>query len=429
MKSLLDKVNAKLNTKEGFLKSISVLVGGTVFAQGVVVLSLPILTRLYSPSEFSIFAVYASLLGVLSTISCLRFELAIPISNKDREAVSLVLLALISNVITSILITFFICLFYNEILIILKIEAFSQLIWLIPVGMFFSGLYITFQYWATRNKKFTAIAQTKVLQSVSGVLTQIIMGITGFSVIGLILGQIVKISAGLYGLIWGFWQDANKYVKEIKFEFLKISFIKYDQYPKYSTLEALANSSAIHLPVILIAAFSTGSDAGYLMLAMQVMMIPMQLIGNAISQVYLGHAPEKYKVGELTHYTKKCVFQLVKIGIIPLAIISLVAPFVFPYVFGGEWKRAGDMMLWMLPWFVMQLIVSPISMSLYIIDKPKLALILQMFGLVFRVGGLLLISIYYQKYMFEYYAISGFIFYSIYLIVVAWSLKNSSIDR
>ena len=84
VKSLLDKVNAKLNAQGGFLKSISVLVGGTIFAQAITVLSLPILTRLYNPLDFSIFAIYTSLLAVLSAISCLRFEVAIPIS-RDEE--------------------------------------------------------------------------------------------------------------------------------------------------------------------------------------------------------------------------------------------------------------------------------------------------------------------------------------------------------
>lgn len=429
MKSLFDKINAKLNAQGGFLKAVSVLVSGTVFAQGVVVLSLPILTRLYSPSEFSIFAVYTSLLGILTVVSCLRFEIAIPISQDDKEAVALVFLALISNTVISILISFVIWFFSTEILLFFNKEAFAKLIWLIPIGTFVSGVYIAFQYWATRKRKFTVIAKTRMVQSVSGVSIQVVMGMAGFSVIGLILGQIVKVSAGLYQLVVGFWQDANKYLKEIKFEYLKITFRKYDQFPKYSTLEALANSAGIQLPVILIAALSIGSEAGYLMLAMQVMMIPMQFIGNAVSQVYLGHASEKYKIGELAQYTKQCIFQLLKIGIIPLTLISVLAPVIFPYVFGTEWKRAGDMVLWMLPWFIMQLLVSPISMSLSVIGKQRIGLIIQIFGLVIRVGGLVLISTYSVNYMFEYYVISGFVFYSLYLYAVLLILRKLRVNN
>lgn len=429
MKSLLVKINNKLNAQGGFFKSVGVLVGGTVFAQGIAVLSLPILTRLYSPSEFSIFAVYTSLLGILAVISCLRFEIAIPISQDDKEAVALVFLALISNVIITILITLVIYFFSTEILFLLKQEAFTKLVWLIPVGTFFSGLYIAFQYWATRKKKFTIIAKTRMVQAISGVSVQVVMGIASFSVIGLIFGQIVKVSAGLYQLVIGFWQDAKKYLKDIKFEYLKITFKKYDQFPKYSTLEALANSAGIQLPIILIATISISSEAGYLMLAMQVMMIPMQLIGNAVSQVYLGDASEKHKVGELSQYTKQCILKLLKIGLIPLTLISILAPIIFPYIFGAEWKRAGDMVLWMLPWFIMQLLVSPISMSLSVTGNQKIGFILQIFGLFLRVGGLFLISLYNTKYIFEYYAISGFIFYGLYLYVVLVVLSKLRVNN
>ncbi|MFH4122330.1 translocase, partial [Acinetobacter baumannii] len=67
----------RLNAQGGFLKAVSVLVGGTAFAQGLAIIALPFITRLYSPSDFSIFAVYASILGILTVASCLRFEIAI----------------------------------------------------------------------------------------------------------------------------------------------------------------------------------------------------------------------------------------------------------------------------------------------------------------------------------------------------------------
>ena len=96
----------------------------------------------------------------------------------------------------------------------------------------------------------------------------------------------------------------------------------------------------------------------------------------------------------------------------------------FPIVFGKEWVRAGEMTLWMLPWFAMQLIVSPISMALYVTKKNKVALLLQIVGLIIRVGVLLLLSLVSINYLFEYYAISGFVFYFIYYIVVLLHTKQ-----
>ena len=83
MKSLLDKINAKLNAQGGFFKAVSVLVGGTAFAQLIGFICLPILTRLYTPEDYSVLGVYVAIVSILSVVSCLRFEIAIPIAKSD----------------------------------------------------------------------------------------------------------------------------------------------------------------------------------------------------------------------------------------------------------------------------------------------------------------------------------------------------------
>lgn len=424
MKSLLVKINNKLNAQGGFLKAVSILVGGTAFAQFIGLISLPILTRLYSPEEFSLFAIYTSLLIILSVASCLRFEIAVPLPKDDNEAIYLVLLALISNFLISIFIFFIIWLFHTEIIALLKQPNFSILIWLVPIGVFFSGIYNTLQYWVTRKKEFTIVAKTRIFQSISGASLQVFFGLVGASTVGLILGQIIKTSAGIFRLIKSFWNESSQTVRGVNFNQLKRVYIKNEKFPKYSTLESLANSLGIQLPVIIIATFSIGAEAGYLMLAMQVMTIPMGFIGGAVGQVYLAHAPEKYQNRELSKYTYQCIFQLMKIGILPLVLICIIAPVVIPFVFGSVWQRTGDMMLWMLPWFITQLLVSPVSMSLNIIGRQRISLILQVLGLCIRCGGLWLLSLFAMDYMFEYYAISGFVFYVIYFYVVSFCLRG-----
>lgn len=425
MKSFLDKLNMKLNAQGGFLKAVSVLVGGTAFAQGIAILALPILTRLYTPEEFSLFAIYTSLLLILSVASCLRFEIAIPIPENNNEAIHLVLLALLSNLIISLLIGLIIWIFHLDIIFILRQPDFVGLIWLVPIGIFFSGSYNSLQYWTTRKKNFPLIAKTRMVQSISGVSIQIIMGLMGFSVLGLIVGQIVKVSSGIKSLALGFYKEAYNPIRSLNLKVLKQVFKKNNKFPKYSALEALANSAAIQLPIILIAALALDAEAGYLILAMQIMAIPLGFIGGAVAQVYLAHASEKYNQGELTQYTYKCMFQLIKIGVIPLFVICLLAPSIVPLIFGEAWQRTGEMMLWMLPWFVMQFLVSPISMSLHITGNQKVALLLQIFGLGIRVGGMYLFSIFINNFMFEYYALSGFIFYSLYLLIIFLIVKDS----
>lgn len=425
MKSFLGKINNKLDAQGGFLKSVSVLAGGTAFAQALGVLILPIITRLYTPEEFAVFAVYTSILGILSVAVCLRFEIAIPLPEKDEDALSLFILAILSNGVITILITILIFSFQEPILDAMQQPHLKPFVWFIPIGVFFAGVYNALQFWTTRKKQFSTIAKTRMTQSVASSTVQIGVGYFGFGVIGLLFGQVINFSAGIIRLFISFWAETKHLFSKISIAQIKENWKKYDKFPKYSTFESLANTAAIQLPVIIIAAAAIGPEAGYLMLAMKVIAMPMGLIGGAIGQVYLAHAPDYYNKGELKQYTIQTIKQIAKITILPLILIGVIAPFIFPLVFGDGWAKAGYMLLWMIPWFIMQILSSPVSMSLHVTGNQKTALILQIIGLVIRVGGLLLISINFFEWAFEYYAVSGFIFYLIYLVTVIVFIKKS----
>ena len=418
MKNILDKINTKLNAQEGFLKAVSVLAGGTAFAHVLGILTLPILTRLYTPQEFSVFAIYTALLGTLVVISCLRFEIAIPIPKNDKTAINLLILCLLSNVFLTALLIFCIILFRETIDNIINNKDFIKYIWLVPVGFFLAGLYNTFQFWYTRKKKFKDIAKTRVFQSISSSAVQVLMGILGGGVLGLIIGQIVNYSSGLLKLIKGFNKEKNITVNNISLKDIKLDFEKYDKFPKYSTLEALAHSSSMQLPLVIIGIFFLGPESGYIFLAMKVMTIPMSLIGNAIAQVYLANAPEHYNNKKLFEYSIKIVKKILKISWLPVFLMGIGSYYLFAIIFGKQWAAAGEIAIFLMPWILMQLLSSPIAMALHVIGKQKIAMLLHFFGFVIRVLGLITIGFTISNYMVEYFLLSGFVFYLIYLVFI-----------
>lgn len=424
MKSLLVKINNKLNAQGGFLKAVSVLVGGTAFAQLIGLICLPILTRLYSPEDYAVLGIYVAIVSILSVIACLRLEIAIPIPEKDEEAKSLLILSLLSNFFI-VLILYLILFFLNPLLqnfyIIQKLDIW---IWFIPLGVFLSGLYSALQYWSTRRKRFKDIAQTRMTQAIFNNGASLSVGFSTGGFWGLILGQLFSFGGGLLKLGYSTYKDAIQVKKNTE---LKSVLYKYQDFPKYSTFEALANTSAIQLPLIIIASFLIGPEVGYLMLAMKVLGIPMGLIGSAMSQVYLSHAPAYHQKGELFEYTKSILRKILKLVIFPFLILLLISPYIFGYIFGTQWADIGYYISAMIPWYFMQILSSPVSMSLHIIEEQKIALILQIFGFFIRVIILLILALYFSKYISEYYILSGFIFYTVYMVVILACLKYKKV--
>lgn len=414
MKSLLEKVNAKLNAQGGFLKAVSVLVGGTAFAQLIGFLCLPILTRLYTPEDYSVLGVYVAIVAILAVISCLRFDIAIPIPENENDGKALLLLSFLSNTIFSIILYAVLFISYPYIQHYKIIDQLSYWIWLIPLGVFVSGFYSALQFWATRHKRFKDIAKTRMTQAISGNAASLAGGMFSVGFGGLIVGQFLNFSGGLFKLA----VSAKKDLAAIKSSPLKATFVKFSNFPKFSTLEALANTSAIYLPLIVVSFFIIGPEVGYLILAMKILGIPMGLLGSSFAQVYISNAPAYYAKNELYLYSITIIKKIFKLIIIPFIGLAVVSPFIFGYVLGDQWKDLGEYIVWMIPWYFMQMLVSPISMSLHIINEQKIALLLQILGLLIRIGGLLFCLFFYKEKAIAYYIFSGFIFYFLYFLIV-----------
>lgn len=402
----------------GFVRHVGVLVGGAAFSQVLTILALPILTRIYTPEDFSLLALYSSLLGLISVAACLRFEIAIPIPDNDEDSINLLALAIFSLFSIVIILTGGIYFFHAEIESLISDKRLSEYLWLLPVGVLVSGLYQTWQYWSTRKRKFKLIAKTRLVQSISGVGTQVGFGLAGLSPLGLLLGQMFSSGAGFIGLAKNAIQSDKSVLGKISIIRMKDNFVAYKHYPKYSTLEAITNTGGLQIPIIIIATLAAGAEVGFVMLAIKVMAAPMGLIGGAVSQVYLSHAPDKMREGELAEFTLNVINGLFRVGVGPLLFAGVAAPALFSVVFGEGWDRAGEIVSWMTPWFIMQFVSSPISMSLHITNNQKYALLLQVFGLCIRVGAVLICYWFYKHGIVEAFAISGFLFYTIYLILL-----------
>ncbi|MBZ9674724.1 oligosaccharide flippase family protein [Mesorhizobium sp. ES1-1] len=412
----------------GFVRSVALLAGGTAFAQGLMVLALPFLTRLYTPHDFGILAVYAGLLAIISGAACLRFDIAIPLPESDEDAINVLAVALLSGAVVSLGITVSVVFFPNLIARWLRQPELASYLWMLPIGVLAASSYSALQFWTMREKAFAAIARTRMSQAIGAITAQASLGWLGFAPFGLLLGQMISGGAGVVGLAARGFSKNRDMVQLIRPGKMRAMFRDYNRFPKFSALETLANTAGIQVPIILVAALSKGHEAGYLMLAMRVMQTPMGLIGGAISQVYLSEASEEQRAGRLGTFTTTVLAGLVRTGVGPLLFAGIVAPQVFGVVFGTEWQNAGELVSWMTPWFIMQFLASPISMVMHVANKQPQMLILTLFGLILRVGLVILAYILEPNYIAEFYAVSGFVYYTICLIIFYISSGATSGD-
>jgi O-antigen/teichoic acid export membrane protein len=417
----LRKLRSQISTlrRNGFVRSVAALVGGTVFSQAIILLALPVITRLYSPSDFSILAVYLSLLSMIAVAACLRFDVAIPLPERDDDAANLLVIALLSSLLVSLLTGVLAWLFSGPILIAIGIPQFKPYVPLIPVAVFLFSTASALQFWMIRKKEFGKTARTKILQTTGDVGTQVTLGLAGIGPVGLLTGQMLNSSIAVlrYG-IRALRSDAAL-LKTVNRSDMRRMFREYDRFPKYSTIESLGSIAGLQLPILLIASLAAVTEVGYLNLAMRAMQAPMALIGSAVAQVYVSRAPAEYREGRLGSFTTRMLGGLMKAGVGPLLFAAIIAPVAFPMIFGKQWSRAGELVAWMSPWFIMQFLVSPVSMTLSVTGNQKIAVALQLSGLAIRIIAVGFAAKFMPRYIVELYALSGFAFYTGYFIVVA----------
>lgn len=409
-----------------FFRNVGILTGGTMGARAILALALPILTRIYSPSDFEILAVYMASLSLLTVVANLRLNLAITLPADDAEAANLLALSLLFALTLGIVLTVPIAANPESVAGLLGQPELALFLWMIPTGVALAAGYQALQFWASRKRRFSLVARTRISRALGGAGTQICLGAAGFAPFGLLLGHMVYSGLGIFALMRDLARRERGVLSQISVSSLMRTLSSYRRFPIYSVPEAFANAAGAQVPVILIAATAAGAEAGHLALAMLVMAMPMALVGQSVAQVYIAEAPDRLRAGTLSVFTRRTSLTLFKMGAAVLVPTGLLSPLIFPILFGQDWGRAGEIMLWMTPWHILQFTASPISAVLHVTGHLRRAMVLQFCGAVVRIGAVVATAAVASEWLSEAYALSGAVFYAIYIVVVLRSVGEKA---
>lgn len=373
----------KLKPKSEFSRNVLTLMTGTTIAQAIPIAISPILTRLYSPEDFGLFGLYMSMVTMLSVLTTGRYELAIMLPKKDEDAINLLMLSLIISVFVSIFFLIIILIFNQEITKVLGNPSISNWLYMIPISIFFIGIYQSFTLWHNRKKRYKDLAKTRVIQNgIMGIgnigLGTVFTGVLGL-IVGLLLGQILAI----YKLIHTstlYDKKIYSYVSSLKIKSLAKKYIKF---PKYDILAAFSNVASQQVPHILFNALFSSTIAGYFYLTQRMMSMPVNLISSAVLDVFKEQAAKDYKKeGNASKIYIATFKKLFLLSIIPSVLIYIFSVDIFMIVFGEKWNIAGEYAQILVPMLFLRFISNPLSFMFYIGEKQKLNLLLQFLTLI-----------------------------------------------
>lgn len=368
-----------------FVRNVGILATGAAIGQAAALLASPILSRLYSPEDFGILGVYASVLAVASVSATLRYEYAIPLAEDDYAAANTFGLTLLLSIGMSAIISVLVTVLLDQLVATLGAPGLRRYMFLVPIGVLALGIYQSFNYWALRQRAFSRVARTKLSQGLSGVATQLGLGALGFTPIGLLLGQIVSQAAGVLTLSR---TVGRREVSVIGFKGIANALIRYRRFPFYTFPSAIMNTASLSLPPLLLAALFSPAVAGLYFFAQRILRTPMALVSQSVSQVFYGEAARlrNEEPEELLRLHNTTTRQLFGIAILPMLLLAIAGGPIFGLVFGEAWHEAGNYAQLLVPFLLAQFVVSPLSQTFSLLEAQSLLLLVNAIKLILSVG-------------------------------------------
>ncbi len=370
----------RLLPQSTYARNVLTLMTGTGLAQAIPLAISPILTRLYSPEEFGVFALYMAIVSISAVLATGRYEQAILLPRQERDAAHIAVLVVMLSGLISVCFLVMILLFSSQIALLLGNPKLAPWLYWMPASIFLLGTYQGLNHWSNRRAQYRRLAISRTVQSGSASLAQ--LGYSGIEALSLVGGQVtgqMLATSVLAGLIL---REDHRLIRVLRPLRCLALARKYINFPKYLIVAHGFNTASGQMPVLLLNALFSATTAGFFTLTQRVMGAPMTLVAGALGDVFRQEASQAYiRQGNCITIYKKTLKRLLVISTLPFCIFFIVAPDVFAFIFGVQWRVAGEYAQILMPKFFFDFVAGPLSAMFVIAEKQRFDLLWQV-GLV-----------------------------------------------
>ncbi len=348
--------------------AVLTLMSGTAVAQVVTFVLQIFIARIYTDVDKGLFGVYGSITSFVITFAALRYDLALMLPKDDVVARVLHRLATRAILVTSLL-TSLACLLGAHWLREHYHHSEQLQFWLIASGVtvFLVAQGANLQYWLTRKGRFAQIASTSVVRSLAVAGMQLLAGLAahgGLSalVIGTITGQLVTLV-----FIRTRTPDAREVLPPTAPTMREVART-YRRMPLLNGPNAIVDSLRNTGINLLIGAVAIAA-LGQFQLAWAVMQVPVALVAGAVGQVFLKKLSDTER-GHMRPLVNTTLVRAALVAAPPFLALYVLAPWLFPLLFGDQWVQAGLFARALTPWLFMTVLTSPVS-NLFVVTHTQ----------------------------------------------------------
>lgn len=373
-----------------FGRHVAIITGGTVIGRTITALASPLLSRIYTPSDFGVLSVFFSTTTMLVIIGAFNYEAAIPLPKEDEAGLGVLAVSFGVLALNTLICGLIVLLFGSWVAHLLGAASLWRYLWLLPVGLLGGGTFFVLNSWAIRVQEFKSLAKRRITQSALQVLVQLAAPLFARGPIGLLLGDCAGRAGGSLALL----ADTREYIKirrlHLSWNRIMEGAIRYKRFPIFGMTSVLLHTALTALPALLLARLFGLQEAGWFGMVNQILGIAVGLIGLGVAQVFLSNAAQLAHTsprGLRSLFLKTSRIALLA-GVPPIALVLFAGPRLFGIIFGTQWMEAGVYgQLLALPFLVM-LAVGPVFPALTVLERQDWQVAADGIGLVIMFFGM-----------------------------------------
>tara|TARA_R110002096_G_scaffold102822_1_gene226985 strand:+ start:6051 stop:7250 length:1200 start_codon:yes stop_codon:yes gene_type:complete len=328
---------------------------GTGIAQVLPFLATPLLTRLFKEEEFALYTSFFAIASIFAVAVGGKYQMAIVLPKKDSDANKLLTLSIYITIGYSALIFLIFPLFFEYLP-----GDLGNVLYYVPLYVIFYGIWSSFSNLSIRHKTFKDNAYAKVIQSIGYIITAIGLGLSKFSLFGLVLA---KILGTFVSWLFLFKKSFVKF-RLVSPRELKAVASEYIDYPRYGVGPAFLNTVSSQALILILTKFYSTDDLGHFGLTFMVLSAPIGLIGTSYKDVFFQKIATQInsgKVEDAFRFFKKSAVALFAMGLPISLILCFLGEDIFALVFGQKWERSGEFAAILSFSFLFKLVASPLS--------------------------------------------------------------------
>jgi O-antigen/teichoic acid export membrane protein len=371
------------------LQNFARLFSASLLSQLITLLLSPVLSRLYTPDDFGLVALYLGIFSIVSVFATGKYEQAIMLPKKDEDAASLFHLVARIALFVSLMVLILVIPFRHYIAQVSGNSGIALWLLFLPLGLFLHGLQQAATFFANRKKRFGVMARATLTEHGTKNTVRVLAGALKTPFNGLIAGHLLS---QLLTCVY-LWKSVRPLIKNTKVRPSRSAMQQqagiYKNYPKYLMMLSLTNNLSGALPILMFTRGFSPEVAGLYAFGFMFVFRPISLFAQSATQVLSQQTIERFHLGEdIFPSLKKMVSRLLLISILPFSVLAIWAPGLFALVFSEQYAVAGTYLQILSPWLFMVFLTSPLSFVPELFFRQKKAMIIDIIYLILRFTAL-----------------------------------------